>query len=64
MTILNNIVFSATEPTSTNVLWVKPNEESITVYAYSKGSWVSGSGGSSSSQDIDKILDKINGEVV
>ena len=36
---ITNIVFTASEPTSTSVIWAKPNGDVVTLYVYKKGSW-------------------------
>ena len=37
---IKNVVFTAAEPTSTNVLWAKPNGDKVTMYIFKNGSWV------------------------
>ena len=36
---LKNVVFTSTEPPSTNVLWAKPNGDEVTMYIFKNGSW-------------------------
>lgn len=36
---ITNIVFTASEPTSTSVIWAKPNGDVVTLYVYKKGTW-------------------------
>lgn len=42
---LKNVVFTSTEPPSTNVLWVKPNGNEVTMYIFKNGSWQALTGG-------------------
>jgi hypothetical protein len=37
---IKNVVFTATEPTSTSVLWAKPDGDKVTMYVFKNGSWV------------------------
>lgn len=36
---ITNIVFTASEPTNTSVIWAKPNGDVVTLYVYKKGTW-------------------------
>lgn len=38
---LKDVVFKATEPTSTNVIWAKPNGDEVTMYIFKNGAWIS-----------------------
>lgn len=42
---LKNVVFTSTEPPSTNVLWAKPNGNEVTMYIFKNGSWQALTGG-------------------
>jgi surface protein len=42
---LKNVVFTSTEPPSTNVLWAKPNGNEVTMYIFKNGSWQALKGG-------------------
>ena len=37
---INEVVFSSTEPPSTNVLWGKPTMDNVEMYVFKNGSWV------------------------
>ncbi len=37
---IKNVVFTAAEPTSTSVLWAKPDGDKVTMYIFKNGSWV------------------------
>ena len=36
---IKNVVFTAAEPTSTSVLWAKPDGDKVTMYIFKNGSW-------------------------
>lgn len=57
MKILRKVVFTAAEPTSTNVLWVKPNGDNATIYVFKNGAWVN-----EKEEDADSVMDYINSQ--